>query len=594
MTLRPWLQRVRKVLGTSARGHSRRLPQTTPVAAQMETLEPKQLLAAGIIKSGSVVTITGEDSSGKGDVATVTKSESGNQIFVKLTRSSGLSETKTYNTSSVTRIDFFGLKGDDKFDNKVNIDSKAEGGAGNDTLYGGIGNDTIDGGDHDDKIDGRNRKDTLKGGDGNDLIEGGDDLAADELHGGSGKDTLKGQGGADSLYGNGDDDTLKGGEGDDLLQGGGGVDECDGGAGDGDTLLAEIRAGENYDLILTNSRLNNNVLIGIEQAELIGNSKGNLLDASGFTKGSVTLRGGAGNDTLYGGSKGDLLEGGKGNDGLFGGDGADTLKGGADSDRLLVQMNALGSAKDWTPDYSSRDDATISFKDTVRVDTAPGTLNVIARNWTAHEIRQIDVGLAWIHAATNNTRLLKTSDGSNLTFERVDVIEGTVRGRNVWDRNHETHDGFVWSDHDHVATGTIKMSDYAFGTGKLPDRTAVHEIGHNWDTEHENATVGVFRNLSGWTEDPYDLVFADPPFIPGQLLLPIGTVLRDGLIKAEDGNWAYEEDALFANNGDHVRENPREDFATSFADRYMNSHRDDSDAKAKWDYMDAFIKSMRS
>ncbi len=559
MTLRPWLKSVRKVLGTSSRGHSRRRQQALPCAAQMETLESKQLLAAAMSaginydKNTHVVTITGEDSQGKGDVATVT--ESGNQIIVKLTRSSGLSESKTYNASSVTRIDFFGLKGDDKFDNKVNIDSKAEGGAGNDTLYGGIGNDTIDGGGDDDKIDGRNRKDTLKGGDGNDVIEGGDDLAADELHGGSGSDTLKGQGGADSLYGNGDDDTLKGGDGDDLLQGGGGVDECDGGSGDGDKLLAELSSGADYDLILTNTRLNNNVLIGIEKAELVGNSKGNLLDASGFTEGSVTLIGGDGNDTLYGGSASDLLQGGNGNDGLYGGEGRDVLEGGKGADRFLIEdvegfvfVPVADPIRDAKPE-----DAVITFLDKTT-------------NWTAYEIRAIDQGLAWLHNKTNNTTLLKLKNGDDLTFERHQDLDG--------------------ANANNTSDGTIRFANAGINAVKGADAVAVHEIGHNWDSE--NARWSDFMGKSKWQSHPLDRS------------VPKGFV-RARNLDGEAQPYIYSKDAGFARADGYGKTNPHEDFASTI-ECYYRLTRDATDSgvnakstwQSKWDFVDSFLKTQKS
>jgi Ca2+-binding RTX toxin-like protein len=49
----------------------------------------------------------------------------------------------------------------------------------------------------------------------------------------------------------------------------------------------------------------------------------------------VTLRGGAGNDTLVGGSGADRLYGGPGNDKLVGGDGDDVLVGGPGADQLF-------------------------------------------------------------------------------------------------------------------------------------------------------------------------------------------------------------------------------------------------------------------
>jgi Ca2+-binding RTX toxin-like protein len=58
------------------------------------------------------------------------------------------------------------------------------------------------------------------------------------------------------------------------------------------------------------------------------------LDASRVSK-AVTLRGGAGRDTLRGGSGNDVLEGGDDRDWLFGNRGDDTLLGGGDQDKLF-------------------------------------------------------------------------------------------------------------------------------------------------------------------------------------------------------------------------------------------------------------------
>jgi Ca2+-binding RTX toxin-like protein len=74
-------------------------------------------------------------------------------------------------------------------------------------------------------------------------------------------------------------------------------------------------------------------LLGIEQANLTGGSSNNTLNASTFT-GSVTLSGGAGADTLYGGTANDSLNGGDGADLLQGGAGNDSLVGGNDLDYL--------------------------------------------------------------------------------------------------------------------------------------------------------------------------------------------------------------------------------------------------------------------
>ena len=59
-------------------------------------------------------------------------------------------------------------------------------------------------------------------------------------------------------------------------------------------------------------------LIGVESATLTGGPGNNRMDASGFS-GSVVLRGGAGNDTLIGGSSDNDLDGGEGDDTLYAG-----------------------------------------------------------------------------------------------------------------------------------------------------------------------------------------------------------------------------------------------------------------------------------
>jgi len=77
-----------------------------------------------------------------------------------------------------------------------------------------------------------------------------------------------------------------------------------------------------------------NSLSGIDQAVLTGGADANILDASAFTPGSVTLNGEAGDDTLVGGYHDDELHGGLGNDTLIGGFGSDELYGELGNDTL--------------------------------------------------------------------------------------------------------------------------------------------------------------------------------------------------------------------------------------------------------------------
>ncbi|NOX53364.1 MAG: calcium-binding protein, partial [Planctomycetes bacterium] len=129
--------------------------------------------------------------------------------------------------------------------------------------------------------------------------------------------------------------SLAGGSGDDTLTGGGGNDTIDGGA-DSDvvTLTADI------DMTLINGTLIGrgvDQLTNIEQAVLTGGPGANVLDASAFTLGPVTLDGAAGDDTLIGGAD---------NDSLIGGDGQDQVRQTVDGDQTLSDTLLTGRGQD--------------------------------------------------------------------------------------------------------------------------------------------------------------------------------------------------------------------------------------------------------
>jgi Ca2+-binding RTX toxin-like protein len=262
-------------------------------------------------------------------------------------------------------------------------------------LTGGAGNNTIDasaftnpttltGGDGLDILRGGTSTDVLIGGAGNDILEGGNggdrylfdvdlvlgDDTVTELVGGGADildfsmtetvsltvnlslttlqpvhatnlrltltnadtvDHIIGGAQADTLTGNGLDNFFLGGAGSDVINGLGGTD-----------VVFEIR---DADFILTNTSLAiDPVLIGapnetdtlsnVESAFLTGGESNNIMDASAFTLGSVTLGGGDGDDTLTGGSGDDSLNGGNGNDLMQGSDGDDSLGGDAGNDML--------------------------------------------------------------------------------------------------------------------------------------------------------------------------------------------------------------------------------------------------------------------
>jgi len=84
-------------------------------------------------------------------------------------------------------------------------------------------------------------------------------------------------------------------------------------------------------------------LVGIEQANLTGNERDNIINGSAFTLGGVTFNGMGGDDTITGTNQQDVLMGGDGedtinglgdNDQIFGGAGDDILNGGAGNDEM--------------------------------------------------------------------------------------------------------------------------------------------------------------------------------------------------------------------------------------------------------------------
>jgi uncharacterized delta-60 repeat protein len=210
------------------------------------------------------------------------------------------------------------------------------------------------------------------------ILRGG--AGDDRLTGSASDDSLSGDAGDDWLYARGGDDTLLGGIGNDFLDGGFGRDYIDGGVGytydyvedtgintvsyasrtkpvfvslyDGDGLSPDEpyagndgEAGE-HDTVLTVS-----IIIGGSGNDTL---RGDFGNNPYFPPDHppITLRGGAGNDSLYGGNGNDVLDGGAGLDKLFGGAGddlfyardgfRDELRGGAGKDRASKDaMDAL-------------------------------------------------------------------------------------------------------------------------------------------------------------------------------------------------------------------------------------------------------------
>lgn len=215
--------------------HARRRPLNRPYRPEsrliVESLEGRIVLTAsiGFDARQGLVSIVGSEA---GDVASV--STQGKNIVVSLT---GVT-SKTFKASQVKLVDFKGLGGDDAFTNNTAIRSRADGGAGSDTLRGGSGVDELRGGNDDDRLFGNIGNDTLYGGGGNDTVDGGagndreyGEAGDDDLYGGVGDDALYGGSDNDDVYGDAGNDSLYGEAGDDHLDGRTGRDRIYGGAG---------------------------------------------------------------------------------------------------------------------------------------------------------------------------------------------------------------------------------------------------------------------------------------------------------------------------------------------------------------------------
>ena len=192
------------------------------------------------------------------------------------------------------------------------------GAEGDDTLRGGTGTDVLS----DDFTGTTTLTNTaLTGVLGNDVLSG---LEGASLFGDRFDDLLDGSGftGPITVFAGGGNDTVLGGSGNDWLVGQGGDDSLVGGGG------IDTVGGEDSSFTLANTLLTGigtDTLASVESASLLGSADDDLIDASAFTAGGVTLDGDAGNDTLLGGSRNDVIDGGTGDDSVAGDGGDDTF-----------------------------------------------------------------------------------------------------------------------------------------------------------------------------------------------------------------------------------------------------------------------------
>ncbi|MCP5083008.1 MAG: hypothetical protein GY948_15085 [Alphaproteobacteria bacterium] len=207
-------------------------------------------------------------------------------------------------------------------------DDQLFGDAGNDTLLGGTGADVIDGGDGRDRAQFHGSEagiivnlltGVVSGGE----AEGDTLISIERVYGSIHADHITGDDGNNDLWGNHGDDQLFGGDGNDLLLGMGGGDHLDGGEGTDRAQYNHSTAGVIVDLQNTSDNTGfaeGDTYVSIE--DLYGS---NFADSLRGDAGDNTIWGADGNDALFGRGGNDRLFGGKGDDHISGGDGNDTF-----------------------------------------------------------------------------------------------------------------------------------------------------------------------------------------------------------------------------------------------------------------------------
>lgn len=203
-----------------------------PREALFEGLEPRRLLSAAVLPSGTLwlTGTTGDD--------TMQVEGTGEDGQVRVFGVPGVDDGTLFEDIRRVRAelddgnDTFEVLGRIQNDLGKRMAMNIFGRRGNDTLVGGDTRDNLVGGPGDDLLIGKQGNDRLSGGNQNDEMRGGD--GNDTLIGGDGQDLLLGQNGRDDLFGGDKTDTLRGGRGQDILRGNNGDDILEGGKGTDD------------------------------------------------------------------------------------------------------------------------------------------------------------------------------------------------------------------------------------------------------------------------------------------------------------------------------------------------------------------------
>lgn len=226
----------------------------------------------------------------------------------------------TATVANTAKIQIFGLGGNDT----ITLD-ETNGALPAGNLFGGAGNDTITGGSGNDMIFGQAGNDVLLGKGGFDFLFGGTEN--DILTGGDADDQVFGESGNDRMIWNPGDDT-------DLNEGGAGLDTVEVNGGGGAEQFTATANGTRVRF----DRINPapfSIDIGTSENLVVNANGGNdSFSATGNLAAliSLTVDGGAGNDSILGSNGIDLLLGGDGDDFIDGQQGNDVVFLGAGDD----------------------------------------------------------------------------------------------------------------------------------------------------------------------------------------------------------------------------------------------------------------------
>ena len=226
----------------------------------------------------------------------------------------------------------------------------------------------------------------------------------DTIYGGDGSDTIDAKGGVDSVYGgNGDDyfplSYIQSGYAPSLYDGGNGFDTLDYSVassplhfGSGGTSNIYSVAGINF----TNVE------------EVIGGSGDDSLFFL-FATSPFELHGGAGNDTINGGSAADVIYGGAGNDSLYARAGVDHVYGDDGNDTIAVGTDFIdGTSSGSVYDGGVGEDVLLAREANESVDLTAGVASYSGSSYTVSNFEDV-----MLNSIASGTDMVKGSDGAN-------------------------------------------------------------------------------------------------------------------------------------------------------------------------------------